>query len=120
MRKYQLFLLNVTVALCAAQTCAKLTKERAELLVRHLDVMRELKTTVTDHNQALNEGKQACGCIAATDAHLSFPELKSVVDTQWEEFFVQHCDLVDTILTRERSHALIIMFFIMLSVKNFA
>lgn len=101
-----LFFVSVVFVIFAYRIHAKLSEDRAGLLVKHLDLMRELKTTVGYRNEALNkEIKTANSSTSASDAHLSFPGLKEIVDREWEEFFVTHFDLVDTALERERSHA---------------
>ena len=82
----------------------KLREDRAELLVKHLELMRELKTTLVAKYEATNKSIEQDLSAAATDAHLNFSELKKVVDKEWEEFFVAHFDLVNTILERERAY----------------
>ena len=104
MRGYQVFVVFIIVGLCMNQVYAKLSEDRAALLVKHLDLMRELKTTISDNNKD-PKNAQASRSASATDVHLSFAQLKNIVDREWEEFFVSHFDLVDTILERERAHA---------------
>jgi len=86
------------------QTYTKLSEDRAELLVKHLDLMRELKTTIVDKYDTQVAHAKKSELDAPTDAHTKISYLKTIIDSQWGSFLKKNKKFVDSILDHEREH----------------
>lgn len=92
-------------------------RDRAELLINHLQVMRELKTVAAKKGHVHPDNPYSTGLFSGgyspafdkyysqTDAHLSFPYLQEKVLETWGDFFNEHEDFIDNIIAIERQHS---------------
>ncbi len=104
MRRYQILWFCFTVALGGDNTSTKLSEGRAELLVKHLDLMRELKTTIADKYGQKSVQQKKSKLDAPTDAHNKFSYLRSLIDSNWSTFFEKNKKFVESIIAREREN----------------
>ena len=104
MRGYQLLWVGIIVAFCMSQTYTKLSEDRAALLVKHLDLLRELKTTIVDKYDVQVAHAKKSKLDAPTDIHSNISCLKTNIDSQWGSFLSKNRKIVDSILDREREH----------------
>ena len=81
-----------------------LTSEKADLLVRHLDLLRELKTAIVDKYDRQVDHAKKSKLDAPTDVHKKFSCLKTIIDSQWGSFLKKNRKFVDSILDREREY----------------
>jgi len=104
MKGYQLLWVGIMGAVCMSQTYTKLSEDRAELLVKHLDLLRELKTTIVDKYDAHVAHANKSKLDAPTDVHKKISCLKTIIDKEWGSFVRKNKKFVDSIIEREREY----------------
>lgn len=85
-----------------------ISQDQAELLTRHLAVIRELKTTRSQSHASAHATKKVNPNFqAVSDVHMSCINFSETVKTEpnWQSFVTSHSELVNSILEKERGYA---------------
>lgn len=86
MIKVIIFVVNIFIVFSISVKCANFDSEQAQLLVKHLDVLRELKTTFDAKKDDTYSNPKKQKLIAQTDIHRKFSCLNKIINATWGSF----------------------------------
>jgi hypothetical protein len=105
MNKVIIFGINIFMVFSISSKCANFDCDQAQLLVKHLDVIRELKTTFAAKNDGRLSSPKKQKIVSQTDIHRKFSCINKIINETWGSFLTNHKKLVDSIIECERQHA---------------
>jgi hypothetical protein len=104
MKQSLIFLMSVSSFFQTIFIYAGLDNSRAQLLVNHLDVIRELKTTFTVKQEGRFSSLKKQKIESQTDIHRKYSCLNKIINENWGQFLTDHKQFVDSIIECERQY----------------
>jgi hypothetical protein len=104
MKRYNVFFLSLLIAFTMNLICADLDSCQAQLLVKHLDVLRELKTKFAAKRNSIGSNTKKRQQESQTNNHRRFSSLNKIINENWGSFLASHKKLIDSIIECEQQH----------------